>query len=315
MSVKVYIDGREGTTGLKIHSRLREREDLELLAIPEEYRKDPAVRKEYINGSDITFLCLPDAAAKEAVALASGDVRIIDASTAHRVNPDWAYGFPELGAEFREKIARGKRVAVPGCHASGFIALVYPLVKLGFMSPDFSVCATSLTGYSGGGKKMIAAYEGERGTEYDAPRMYGIGQTHKHLPEMRAICGLDKAPVFLPIVSDYYSGMEVILPLDLKQLRGVSSADALRAIYKEFYAGEALVKVKDEGAEGASGDGFAAANRLSGRDDMEIYVAGSDERAVAYAVFDNLGKGASGAAVQNMNIMLGLDEKKGLITE
>lgn len=315
MSVKVYIDGREGTTGLKIHARLGAREDIELLYIPDEYRKDPAVRKEYINGSDITFLCLPDAAAREAVALAGDRVRIIDASTAHRVSPGWAYGFPELGARFRENIASGNRIAVPGCHASGFIALVYPLVKLGFMSPDFSVCATSLTGYSGGGKKMIAAYEGERGAEYDAPRMYGIGQTHKHLPEMRAVCGLNKAPVFLPIVSDYYSGMEVILPLDLACLKGVASADELRGIYKDFYAGAGLVKVQDAGAEGASGGGFAAANKLSGRDDMEIYVAGSDERAVAYAVFDNLGKGASGAAVQNMNIMLGLDEKKGLITE
>lgn len=315
MSVKVYIDGQEGTTGLKINSRLSARDDTELLVIPEKYRKDLTVRKEYINGSDVTFLCLPDAAAKEAASLAGDKVRVIDASTAHRVAPGWAYGFPELGKTFREKIACGSRVAVPGCHASGFIALVYPLVKLGYMSADFSVCATSLTGYSGGGKKMIASYEGNRTPDYDAPRMYGIGQTHKHLPEMRAVCGLKRTPVFVPIVSDYYAGMEVILPIDLKDLKGVGSAEELRRIYKDFYSEAALVNVKDAGDEGATGMGFASANKLAGRDDMEIYVGGNEERAVAYAIFDNLGKGASGAAVQNMNIMLGLDEKKGLITE
>lgn len=306
---KVFIDGKEGTTGLKIFERFSGRSDIEILEISEEKRKDPRERKKFINASDITFLCLPDAAAREAVSLCDNpNVRIIDASTAHRTNPDWAYGFSELGEKFRNNIINGKRIAVPGCHASGFVSIVYPLVESGMMPADYPVTCFSLTGYSGGGKKMIAQYEDEnRGTEFSSPRQYGLTQTHKHLPEMKYITGLANEPVFLPTVCDFYSGMQVSIPVYLKLLKGSPKLEDVYNMYAKKYNGSKMIKVRPILA-----DGMVASNNMSLRDDMEIIITGNDERAVIISQFDNLGKGASGAAMQCMNIMLGLDDDFGL---
>lgn len=314
MKTKIYIDGSEGTTGLRINERLEGRDDIELLRIRPELRKDAAERQRMINASDITFLCLPDAAAREAVSLATGEqVRIIDASTAHRTEPGWAYGFPELSAEFRERITQGKRVAVPGCHASGFMALVYPLVKEGLLPADYPVVSYSLTGYSGGGKKMIAAYEAEeRPQELSAPRAYALTQQHKHLKEMKAIAGLAQEPLFTPIVADYYSGMAVFLPLAARLLSKEVTPGGLRSFYREYYAGQRFLHVLTEAETDALG-GFLAGNARSGWDGMEIVVSGSGDRLLAASRFDNLGKGASGAAIQCMNLMLGCPEEKGLV--
>ncbi|MDO4317710.1 MAG: N-acetyl-gamma-glutamyl-phosphate reductase [Lachnospiraceae bacterium] len=314
MKTKIYIDGSEGTTGLRINERLEGRDDIELLRIRPELRKDAAERQRMINASDITFLCLPDAAAREAVSLATGErVRIIDASTAHRTEPGWAYGFPELSAEFRERITQGKRVAVPGCHASGFMALVYPLVKEGLLPADYPVVSYSLTGYSGGGKKMIAAYEAEeRPRELSSPRAYALTQQHKHLKEMKAIAGLAQEPLFTPIVADYYSGMAVFLPLAARLLSKEVTPDGLRSFYREYYAGQRFLHVLTEAETDALG-GFLAGNARSGWDGMEIVVSGSGDRLFAASRFDNLGKGASGAAIQCMNLMLGCPEEKGLV--
>ncbi len=304
---KVFIDGSAGTTGLRIHERLSGRADLTLLTLPEETRKDPAARQEMLRTADIAFLCLPDAAAKEAVALAKDTgVAIIDTSTAHRTDPAWAYGFPELG-DRRAAIARSKRVANPGCHASGFLALVEPLVREGLIAPDTALSCFSITGYSGGGKKMIAEYEdGERNILLNAPRQYGLSQAHKHIPEMCAVAGLTTAPVFCPIVADYYSGMEVTVPLFAKDLRG--EVKDLKDLYTAIY-NTPLLHYNEEAGE----SGLLSAAALSGRDDMEITVAGNAERILLVARFDNLGKGASGAAIQNMNILLGVDETTGLV--
>jgi len=310
---KIYIDGQEGTTGLRIVERFAGRDDIEILTIDPALRKDADERKKLINASDITFLCLPDAAAKEAVSFVENDsVRIIDASTAHRVNPDWAYGFPELSAAHREAIAAGKRIANPGCHATGFVSLVYPLVSAGILPKESAVPCFSLTGYSGGGKKMIAQYGDEdRDAALDSPRIYGLTHSHKHLPEMQKVCGLDHAPLFSPIVADYYAGMLVSVPLMASQLKGVSSLAQLHECYADAYAGQKMVKVMPLSAQADVG-GFLAANGCAGWDGLEIYVTGNDERMMVCARFDNLGKGASGAAVQSMNIMLGCDEATGL---
>ena len=306
---KIFIDGREGTTGLRIQQRLENRKNIELLALPENLRKDPAARQDAINAADIAFLCLPDAAAKESAALAGDSVTIIDASTAHRVNPDWAYGFPELSAAHRAAIAGGKRIANPGCHASGFIALAYPLVQAGILPANYPIACHSLTGYSGGGKKMIAEYEGEgRDPELDSPRQYGLTQVHKHLPEMQHVCSLAQPPLFSPIVADYYAGMEVTLPLHAKFLSGAFTLKQVHEAMADHYAGQKLVKVLPFGEAPA----FCGSNNLAGRDSMEILVTGNDERILLISRFDNLGKGASGAAIQNMNIALGLDETEGL---
>jgi len=301
---RVFIDGSAGTTGLRIRERLSRRPELELLTLPEELRKEPTARKEAMNASDIVFLCLPDAAAIEAVDLAeNAATAVIDTSTAHRTAPGWVYGFPELVG--REAVAQSRRIATPGCHASGFIALVRPLVRAGLIGPDTALTAFSLTGYSGGGKSMIGQYESEgRSPLLDAPRQYALGQQHKHLKEMVALCSLTLAPVFCPIVADYYSGMEVTVPLFARDLRG-SIAD-IRDTYRSTYTGE-LVRY----AEGDE-EGFLSAGTMSGYDDMEITVAGNEERILLTARFDNLGKGASGAAIQNMNILLGLPETEGL---
>lgn len=309
--VKVYIDGQEGTTGLKILERFKDRNDIELLRIDEDKRKDNDERKKMINSSDFTFLCLPDAAAKEAASMADERVRVIDASTAHRTNPDWAYGFPELGKEFRKKIAESNRVAVPGCYASGFASMVYPFIKLGIMSADYPVSVHAVSGYSGAGKKAIAVYEDEnRPNEYDSPRQYALTQQHKHLPEMQKICGLEFAPTFNPIVCDYFSGMVVSLPIHTRLLAKKYNADDIRKALTEYYADSYFVRIMPEGEPA---DGFIGANNLSGTNMMEIFVNGNDERLIICSRLDNLGKGASGAAVQCLNIMMGIDEKTGLI--
>ena len=303
---KIFIDGSVGTTGLRIHERLSARSDIQVVTLPDAVRKDTEARREALNACDVAFLCLPDAAAIEAVAMVdNANTAIIDTSTAHRTADGWAYGFPELAGQ-REKIAASKRIANPGCHASGFVALVAPLVKAGIVGTDAALTCTSLTGYSGGGKKMIAEYDDEaRNVLLDAPRQYGLTQKHKHLPEMSAYCALEYAPVFMPIVADYYAGMEVTVPLFAKDIKG-TAAD-IKEVYRACYNSRILHFDKncDEG-------GFVAANALSGRDDMQITVSGNDERILLIARFDNLGKGASGAAIQNMNIILGLDETTGL---
>lgn len=303
---KVFIDGSAGTTGLRIHERLQTRSDLQLIILPDELRKEDSARKEALHEADIAFLCLPDAAAIQAVQLAEGSkVAIIDTSTAHRTAEGWVYGFAELPGK-RQALAGAKRVANPGCHASGFVALVEPLVREGLIAADLGLQSFSLTGYSGGGKGMIADYQQEgRNALLDAPRQYGLTQQHKHLKEMVKLCGLSTTPVFCPIVADYYSGMEVVVPLFVKDLKG--TPEDVKQLYESCYH-SAMVHYNAEADEG----GFLSANALSGRDDMEIAVFGNEERLLLVARFDNLGKGASGAAIQNMNIMLGLDETTGL---
>ena len=309
MAPKVYIDGKEGTTGLQIYDRLARRDDIELLLIDEDKRKDPAERKRLMDSADIVFLCLPDAAAVEAVGLIENpNTRVIDASTAHRTDPAWDYGFPELSAKHREAVRVSKRVANPGCHATGFISIVYPLVAMGLLPKDAALSCFSLTGYSGGGKKMIAQYEAEdKGAELLAPCPYGLGQSHKHLPEMQKICGLETKPVFVPIVDDYYKGMAATVPFHMSQLTGVSTLEEVRQRLSAYYAGAAMVHVA-ESTETAK----VYANALAGKDTLTLIAAGTDEQFTVTALFDNLGKGASGAAVQNMNLMLGLDERTGL---
>lgn len=306
---KVFIDGSAGTTGLRIIERLEKRNDIELIRLTEENRKDLNARKKALNDADIAFLCLPDAAAIEAVSLIENEnTVVIDASTAHRTNPDWAYGFPELSEEYENKIKNSKRIANPGCHASGFIALVYPLIEKGVINSDILLSCTSLTGYSGGGKKMIAEYEDENmDALLKAPRQYGLSQTHKHLPEMKVITGIKNAPVFIPIVSDFYSGMEVIVPLFKENLNEGFSVEDIINIYKNKYCGPMVnfVEKFDE-------SGFCSANKLSFKDTMEISVSGNDDRILLIARYDNLGKGASGAAVECMNIVLGVDKTTGL---
>lgn len=306
MMTNVFIDGSAGTTGLRIAERLAARRDLNLIRLPEALRKNPAARKEAINSADIVFLCLPDDAAREAVALVSNPrVKIIDTSTAHRTAPGWVYGFPELAGQ-REKLAAATRIANPGCHASGFVALVAPLVQQGILEPGALLSCFSLTGYSGGGKKMIAAYEDSaRSALLDAPRQYGLTQQHKHLKEMKALCALENEPVFCPIVGDFYSGMEVTVPLFVRQVNG--TADDIRDIYRTYYT-DGLVRF----TETPDSDGLLSAAALAGRDDMEISVFGNDTRILLTARFDNLGKGASGAAIQNLNILLGIDQAMGL---
>lgn len=306
--INVFIDGKNGTTGLKIEERLSVKRDVKVITLPEEKRKDIKARKEALNSADVAILCLPDDAAKESVSLIENErVRVIDASTAHRTAAGWAYGFAELSEKFEENIKNGKRVAVPGCHAGGFIALVYPLVKNGIIGKDTALTCTSLTGYSGGGKKMIAEYEsGEKNPLYVAPRVYGIAQAHKHLPEMTQISGLNVSPAFVPVVCDFYSGMEVVVPLFKSQMKKGDAA-AVKAIYKELYCGN-IVKYTEENE-----DGFLSAVKLAGKDSMEISVFGNGDRLLLTARYDNLGKGASGAAIECFNIMNGKNKEESLI--
>ena len=310
MKTKVYIDGQSGTTGLQIYDRIGQREDLELLRIPEELRHDPDERKKYLNSADIVFLCLPDEGAREAVSFIDNpNVRVIDASTAHRTNPDWTYGYPELSKAQREAIRTSKRVANPGCHATGFISTTAPLVAMGVIPKDYPMSCYSLTGSSGGGKKMIAEYEAEGRSELlDAPGIYGLNLQHKHLPEMQTVTGLAYPPVFMPVVDDYYKGMATTIMLQNRLLPGQPNAEEICAKLADYYRNEHFVSVVPFGEN----DSKLYANKLAGTNRLEIVVCGHKEQTTVTAVFDNLGKGASGAAVQNMNIMLGLPEETGL---
>ena len=327
MKTKVYIDGQSGTTGLQIYDRIGQRDDLELLRIDEDKRHDLEERKKFLNAADIVFLCLPDDGAREAVSLIENpDVRVIDASTAHRTNDAWDYGFPELSKEQRDAIANSKRVANPGCHATGFISTAAPLVRMGILPKEYPLTCYSLTGYSGGGKKMIADYEapermrklagdgvseGEGRTAEDvlsSPGIYGLTLKHKHLPEMQKISGITYPPVFLPVVDDYYKGMATTISLQNRLLNGTPSAEEICARLQEYYQDAYFVDVLPFG----SVSGTIYANTLAGTNKLEIIVCGHEEQTSITARFDNLGKGASGAAVQNMNIMLGIDERCGL---
>ncbi len=302
---KVFIDGSAGTTGLRIHERLSDRKDISLIILDEANRKDTEARKEALNSSDISFLCLPDDAARETVPLVTNsNTAIIDTSTAHRTENGWTYGFPEL-SNFREKIANSKRIANPGCHASGFVALIQPLVASGIIKKNANLTAFSLTGYSGGGKKMISDYESaDRSELLKGPRQYALTQQHKHLKEMVAICGLDNTPVFCPIVADFYSGMEVTVSIFKKDIKG--DINNIKEVYKSLYNTSLIhYDEKDE-------NGFMSASAYSSFDDMQITVKGNEDRILLISRFDNLGKGASGSAIQNMNILMGIDETTGL---
>lgn len=304
---KVFIDGSAGTTGLRIYDRLSVREDISLIKLPENLRKDDAARADAINSADIVFLCLPDDAARQAVSFVNNDkTAIIDTSTAHRTNSEWVYGFPELTGK-REQISAAKRIANPGCHASGFIALVKPLVEAGVLDVNTALSCFSLTGYSGGGKKMIADYEDpNKSALLKAPRQYGLTQQHKHLKEMQVLTGIDMLPAFCPIVADFYSGMEVTVPLFVKDIK--VNINDIKTLYKNYYQ-SAIVHFDENADEG----GFLSAAALSGKDDMQIAVFGNEDRIILTARYDNLGKGASGAAIQNMNILMGVDETIGLV--
>lgn len=314
MAYKIFIDGKEGTTGLKIYERFAGRSDIEILQIDDEKRKDPAEKAKMINASDFTFLCLPDAASIESVALCTNPkTRIIDASTAHRTNPDWAYGFPELDKSFREKIISSNRVAVPGCYASGFVTIAYPLVKAGILPRDYPVVVHAVSGYSGAGKKAIAQYEAaDRDKSLDSPRLYALTQSHKHLPEMKKIPGLDFEPVFNPYVCDYFQGMTVTVGLHSRLLSKKISAKDIWQMFASHYDGCNFVQVAGFMGEGTLPEQFIPANTLAGTNEMQVFVYGNDERIDITTRFDNLGKGASGAAVQCLNIMMGIDETTGL---
>ena len=310
MAKKIFIDGKAGTTGLRIFERLENFKGIEIITLSEEKRKDLSARKEALNSADVAFLCLPDDAARESVSLIENDnTVVIDTSTAHRTDETFAYGFPELSENHREKLKNSKRIAVPGCHASGFIALIYPLIEAGILSKTENLSCFSLTGYSGGGKKMIAEYEdAERDVLLDAPRQYGLTQGHKHLKEMKAISGIENAPVFCPVVAPFYSGMEVTVPIFKSMLKDGSTLDDIKNIYKAKYNGP-IVNFKDNNDEA----GFISANAYSDLDTMEIAVFGNEDRIILTARYDNLGKGASGAAIECLNIVLNQDETTGLV--
>ena len=309
MKPVVFIDGREGTTGLQIYDRLAARQDLSLLLIDEDKRKDPAARRECLNAADLVFLCLPDGAAKEAVAMIeTPNTRVIDASTAHRTQPDWVYGLPEVGGR-RELVRAAKRVANPGCHATGFLTAAAPLVELGILPKEYPVTCFSLTGYSGGGKKMIAEYEGEeKGASLQSPRVYALSLQHKHVPEMTLVSGLAHPPAFSPVVDDYYKGMATTIQLHNRSLTGGPAPEEIREALAEYYQGEKLISVLPFGYEGP----MIAGNALAEKDTLQLIVNGSHGMTLVTALFDNLGKGASGAAVQNMNLMLNFEEVSGL---
>lgn len=302
--IKVFIDGQAGTTGLQLKSKLVNHAGVTLLQIDEDKRKDVSERQRLMNESDVVFLCLPDAAAIEAVKLVTNEKTvIIDASTAHRTADGWIYGFPELSDKHYNDIKNAKRIANPGCHATGFISIVYPLVSAGIMPSSYPVTAHSITGYSGGGNKMIADYENpDRAEEIGTPRQYGLSQLHKHLPEMKTVTGLDCEPVFNPIVSDYYCGMAVSVPLYTKLLNKKMSADELYVFFSDYYKNSEFVSVHK-----APDNGFLSPIGLEGTNKMKIHVCGNGERVTITSVFDNLGKGASSAAIENMNIAMGFD--------
>lgn len=306
----VYIDGKEGTTGLQIYDRLARREDIQLLLIDEDKRKDASERKRLMNEADLVFLCLPDAAAVEAVGLIENDhTRVIDCSTAHRTAEGWVYGFPELSGQ-REAIRTAARVANPGCYATGFLSLARPLVERGALSPKARLTCHALSGYTGAGKKAIAQYTNpDRDKELESPRHYAVTLAHKHLPEMAAMAGLDRPPLFTPVICDYPQGMVVTVPLWAEELEGPWSIEELRTLYEDYYAGSPVVTLRPADAPSC---GFIGANNLAGTDGLQIFVNGNREQRMLSARLDNLGKGASGAAVQNMNLMLGFAETAGL---
>ena len=310
--VKVFIDGKSGTTGLKIFERFSKRNDIELLEIKEELRKDPVEKQKIMNNADIVFLCLPDEAAIESAKLVTNpNTVIIDTSTAHRTDPDWAYGFPELDKELENKINSSKRIAVPGCYASGFLSIVYPLVKLGVIDKYYQISANAISGYSGAGKKGIEQYQSSKDVELEAPRLYGMSQNHKHLKEMMAISGLDHKPLFNPYVCNFYSGMIVDIPLEVKNLKKKVTPKELYELFKNYYGDNNFVRVMPFNENGTE-SGFLSANHLSGKDYLEIYISGNDERINVAACLDNLGKGASGAAVEVMNMKIGKEKEYSL---
>ncbi len=311
---KIFIDGSEGTTGLRIFERFEKRDDIEILKIPSELRKDPTEIKKYINTSDITFLCLPDAAAREAVAMVENDnTIIIDTSTAHRTESGWAYGYPELSKAHRDAIRCSKRIAVPGCYATGFITIAYPMVVKEILPKSYPVAAFAMSGYSGAGKKTIAVYEAQqRDKELDAPREYALSQNHKHLKEMQVVTGLERAPLFSPLICDYYSGMVVTLQFYTELLQDKPTPEQIHEMFANYYAKERFIKVMPFGKE-TDYNGFLAGNTCSGWDGIELYVTGNEDRLLVSTRFDNLGKGASGAAIQCLNIILGCEESKGLV--
>ena len=306
--IKVFIDGKAGTTGLRIYERLEKRDDVTVVSLSEQLRKDAAARREAMNGADVVFLCLPDDAAREAVTLLTNPKTVlIDASTAHRTADEWAYGFPELSKVHREKIRNSKRIANPGCYASGFIALVYPLTAAGIVPCDYPFVCHAVSGYSGGGKKAIEDYTAcDRDKALESPRLYALTLEHKHLPEMMKECSLTQKPIFNPYICDFECGMSVNVPLFASLCKGKISKAGLKDLYREHYRGSHFVGVAEEES------GFLAANALNGTNRLQIFVNGGDERMILTARLDNLGKGASGAAIQNMNIALGLDERLGL---
>jgi N-acetyl-gamma-glutamyl-phosphate reductase len=313
--VRVFIDGQEGTTGLEIHERLASRRDLELVAIEPELRKDNKARQSCIDAADVTVLCLPDAAAKEAVALATrSQARFIDASTAHRTAPGWVYGFPELEKGQRDAIRAARYVANPGCHATGFAVLARPLVDAGVITPDYPIFAQSITGYSGGGKKLIKSYREGEPEVVAPPRPYALGLAHKHLPEMQVVSGLDHAPLFVPVLGPFYRGMLVSIPLEVRSLRRKLGPVELHELYSQRYAGEQFVRVMPMGDPSSLDDGtMLSPLGCNGTNRLEIFVFGHARQALVVARLDNLGKGASGAAVQNLNLMIGAAEATGLV--
>ena len=307
---KVFIDGAHGTTGLRINEYLAERSDIQILEIDPEKRKDTDARIDMIKQADVSILCLPDQASREIAAAAPQDAVIIDTSTAHRTDPDWTYGMPELTADQRDRIRSSTRIANPGCHASGFILLVRPLIDAGLLDKDSLLTCFCMTGYSGGGKQMIADYEDpERPGVLDSPGQYALGQTHKHLPEMMKMTGLSNAPCFCPVVADFYSGMVMTVPLHTSMLKAGAGIEDVKKTLHSRYDAEPLMTVHDGAPEG----GKVYSNTMSGNNGMEIYISGNEERLLLIASFDNLGKGASGAAVQNLNIVIGAEETAGLL--
>jgi N-acetyl-gamma-glutamyl-phosphate reductase len=315
MKKTVFVDGQHGTTGLQIHQRLRGRNDIEVIEIPEDKRKDPAARKKLLNEADIVFLCLPDEAARESVGMIANDnVRVIDGSTAHRVKEGWVYGLPELRKGQRALIQKSSRVSVPGCHATGFILMLYPLVSQGIVAPDYPVTCQAVSGYSGGGRAMIADYENPNAPDYiKDPRPYSLALNHKHVPEMTKIAGLARPPVFSPTVANVYNGEIISIPLVASYLKKPLTAAEMREVLAEYYAGERFVKVMPYPADDSLKSGFMTFTDCNGTNNLEIFVFGSAESILLAARYDNLGKGASGAAVQNMNIMLGIEETMGLL--
>ena len=313
MKYRVFVDGSEGTTGLQINERLALRSDLDIIKIDAEKRKDINERKKCLNSADIVFLCLPDIAAIEAVSLVENpDTKVIDASTAHRTNTSWAYGLPELSRQHRSKIQNSTRVSVPGCYATGFISLIYPLVSSGLVQKDYPITTHAVSGYSGGGKKLIAQFEAAEGTDFKSPQLYALGLTHKHIPEMTAITGLEHAPIFSPLVCPYYKGMSVCVPIYPKLLPKKLSKEYIHEFLTEHYGGEKFIKVMPLGSEKEYPNSFIPATKVNDTNHLEIYVTGNSDQIMLISVLDNLGKGSSGAAIQNMNIMLGLSEDVGL---